>query len=350
MEFLKKFDLTLPQLAKLAGIVVLALVVLSFVAQFVGFGGSGISFIDDRVSTIGMSKGISPQMYSEDGAYDEESSFSNIQTMPDREPEYTPGDTAEDFEVKEYSATIETQDQKRDCDAVHALKARDDVVFESANMHDRGCSFTFKVKNESVENVLTTIQSLDPKELTETVYTIKRQIDRSTSDIEILEKKLATIEETLTSALSAYSDITNLASRTENADALARVISSKVSTIRQLTDERLQTSAQLDRMSRSHAEALDRLAYANFNVSVYENKFIDGVTLKDSWKSAIRKFVNDTNILIQELSIGLVSFLLIIVQLMVYFFILVFVARFGFVAVKRIWKREESPTNAETTM
>ena len=343
MEFLKKFDLTLPQLAKIVGLVALALVILSFAVQFLGIGqNNGSRFLENSVSTLSTKmQGIAGNdMYMSEPRYDSGVMNETGSIYPPIGGGYTPGDVAEDFEVKEYYAYIETRDKERDCGAVQALKTRTDVIFENANVQARGCSFTFKVKNANVESVLAVVNSLNPEELTANIYTIKRQLDSYTNEIGIIEKKLSTIEETLDSSLAAYNEITKLASRTENADALAKVISSKVSIIRQLTDERLQTSAELERLSRARSDELDRLEYTNFSVNITENKFVDGTDIKNSWKLAVKKFVNETNTLIQDLSIGLISFILTIVQLMIYFFIVVFVARFGFVVTKRIWKKE----------
>src|SRR3989339_753836 len=84
------------------------------------------------------------------------------------------------------------------------LKPREDVIFENASEYEKNCNYSFKVKRDSVKEILSIIESLDPKELNENTYTIKRLIEDYTSELEILQKKLNSIEETLNNAINAY--------------------------------------------------------------------------------------------------------------------------------------------------
>ena len=121
------------------------------------------------------------------------------------------GDQAEEFEVTEYNATIETRELDKTCSAVSGLKAQDYVIFENASEYNRGCSYVFKVKKDKADEILAIIKDLNPKELSDNTYTIKGLVDDFTGEIEILEKKLLSIDETLGKAVNAYDDITALA-------------------------------------------------------------------------------------------------------------------------------------------
>jgi len=252
---------------------------------------------------------------------------------------YTTGNDSEAFEVKEYAASIETRNRERDCGVIRALKSRTDVIFENANEYDRGCTYTFKVTKGSVEEVLGIIKNLDPKELSESSYTIKREVDDYTSEIQILENKLASLDKTLADAIASYDSITVLATKMGSVESLAKIIDSKLTIIERLTSARIETSNQLERIHRSKNEALDRLAYTYFTVNVYENKFADIKTIQDSWKAAVQQFIRETNVLIQELSIGLVTLFLTIVKFALYFVILLFITRFGWTFAKKVWER-----------
>jgi hypothetical protein len=255
------------------------------------------------------------------------------------EENYTPGSDAEDFEVKEYHSTIESRDTGRDCALVNELKSRSEVIFENAHEGDKSCSYTFKVENASVPDVLALLEDLDPKELTERSYTIKRQIDDYTSEIEILETKLASINATLESAIAQYDDITALATRVADVESLAKIINSKLSIIERLTQEQINTISQLERINRSKADQLDRLNYTYFYVSIYENKYVDGDRLKDSWKASVQRFVYEVNKTIQDLSVGLLALLLVVFKYVIYFFILLFVVRFGWEITQKVWRK-----------
>lgn len=260
-------------------------------------------------------------------------------SMPSPLPPQTTGDDAEAYEVTQYSAQIESRRSEDSCAQVSALKERDDVIFESANTYDRGCDFSFKVKHESVEDVLAFVESMDPKELSENTYTIKAQVEDFTSEVEVLEKKRASIDATLASALDAYEEITQLATNTQNAEALAKIIDSRIGIIERLTQERININEQLDRLARAKAQQLDRLEYTYFSVSVYENRFIDGENLKDSWKQAFKDFVRDANEIVQNLTVGLLLLLFLIAQWALYALIALFVAKYAWKVGKRIWYR-----------
>ena len=251
----------------------------------------------------------------------------------------TQGDDAENFEIKDYNAQIETRNLTNTCNSVAELKAREDVIFENASKYEKSCNYSFKVKTASVNEILDIIKSLDPKELNENIYTIKNVINDYSSEVEILEKKLASIESTLTTAIKAYDDITNVATRVQDVASLAKIIDSKIQIIEKLTKEKINVITNLDRLTRAKAEQLDRLEYTYFNIYVQENKFVDGQDLKDSWKLAIKSFVADTNQVIQDISINLALWILIVFQYILYFFILLFVTKYLWHLTKIIWKK-----------
>lgn len=251
----------------------------------------------------------------------------------------TTGDNAEDFEVTNYNASIETRKLTDTCGKVADLKKLDYVIFENSNNHDNGCNFVFKVKHEKVASVLDTIKSLDPKELTENTYTIKQQVEDYTNEIEVLQKKRDSIDETLRTALNAYNEITQLATKTQNAEALAQIIGSKVGIIERLTQEKININAQLDALSRAKSIQLDKLVYTYFNVNVFENKFVDFERIVDSWKNSLRNFVSRVNIIAQELTINLALFFLMIFQWLLYAGVLLVVVKYGWKFVKYFWNK-----------
>lgn len=276
-----------------------------------------------------------------DAADDVALSMRNVATspgMPVPNPTVT-GDDAEEFEVTEYHAQIETRSLGSACGTIMALKAREDVIFENATEGEHNCYYRFKVKEGSVEEILSIIEAMDPDELDENTYTIKEIVNDYTSEIEILENKLAAIEKTLTDAVAAYDEITELATNSQDAASLAKIIDSKVDIIERLTQERININARLERLERSKAEQLDRLGYTYFNVSIAENKFVDFETISDSWKQAVQNFVRDFNNIIQNITINLITLFFLIIQYVIYLLIILFVAKYGWRAAKRLWQR-----------
>lgn len=351
MDFLTKLNIKTSSILKMAGLAILAIVVLVFAFKLIGTSFNSL-FKKSGVSNISISSQGAPSYdYATEsgvatkGEYGMDSfglSIRNTQISQSSMPIYgssgTTGDDAEEFEVTEYTAYVETRELDKTCSDVAGLKSRGDVIFESSNEYRNSCGYIFKVKKESVADILGIIKGLDPKELSENTYTIKNLVEDFTSQSEILQKKLASIDETLAKAVSAYDNITALATRVQDVETLARIIDSKINIIERLTQERININSQLEMIERSKAEHLDRLEYTYFYVNIVENKIVDPQNLKDSWKAAIKEFVQDVNNIVQDVTINLVAVVLLILQYAIYLLIVLFVAKYGWRVVKRIWR------------
>lgn len=338
MEFLNRLNLSPKNLLKTIGLVFLgAIALMVLLALFNSFASplirqSGLKF---NAESDGLAKGGSMEM-SFDSAASTGLSARNI--MP--ETPASTGADAEDYEVTEYYARIETRNLEQTCSAVSGIKAKDYVIFESANEYDTGCSYFFKVKKENRQEIIDLIESLKPKDLAENTQTIKRLIDDYTSEEEILNKKLETVDETLNSAITAYDEIARVATQARDAESLAKIIDSKIRIIENLSQQKIDITAQLDRLARSKAEQLDRLEYIYFRVNIYESKYIDGQQLKDSWKNELKEFVRNFNAVIQKSSIGLVLTIFLILQYSLYILLIAIVAKLGWKILKKIWGKQ----------
>lgn len=322
------------------------IIALALIAQLTGLSFTGIASSKSGGFGGVMSGAPAYNMMAQD-SYSSESSVSygaklstrNVSPIMPPQPSGTVGNDAESYEVTDYNARVETRDIAETCGAITELKVLDYVIFENANESDRQCSYTFKVEHARVEEILAAIKELDPKDLTENTYTIKRQVDDFTSEMEILEKKRDSIDKTLESALRAYDEITAIATRTQNAEALAKVIDSKIGIIERLTQQRININATLDQLSRAKTEQLDRLLYTYFSVSAYENVYFDWENISDSWNTAVKDLVRSINSVLQSVTTGLLAFLLWLLPFIVYIFIIVFVAKYGWRGVKAVWQR-----------
>jgi hypothetical protein len=225
------------------------------------------------------------------------------------------------------------------CAKVAGLKTKDYVIFESASEYDLGCNYVFKVKKANVAEILAVIKEMNPKDLVENTYTIKALVEDYTSEIEILQKKLTSIDETLKKAVAAYDGVGTLATKIQNVETLTKIINNKIDIIERMTQQRININAQLEQIARAKAEQLDRLEYTYFSVNILEDKFIDGKSIKDSWKASVKKFVTDINQIVQDITVNLVAFLFTLLQYAIYLFIIIVVAKYGWKFVKYIWKR-----------
>lgn len=275
-----------------------------------------------------------------ESAYDEDMMKLSVRNTIS-EPGYNDsvGPDAEAFEVTEYGATIKTRNVEKACGAIFDLKQKDYVIFERSNHYTRGCDYRFKVAKDNVPEILAFVQKLDPEDLNENSYTIQRVVNDYTNEIEVLQKKLASIEDTLTNATNAYDELTIIATRAQDVESLTKIIDSKIKIIERLTEEKIYVNERLDRIERSKAEQLDRLNYTYFSINVYEDKFVDGTSIKDSWELSIKKFVRNINTIAQDITINLVAFLFYIVQYVIYAIIIFFLAKYLWHYGKHLWRK-----------
>lgn len=250
-----------------------------------------------------------------------------------------PGTDAEEYEVQQYFLSVETSDRERDCAVLLELKQRDDVIFESVNESTYGCNVTFKVARDSVESVLAYLEELDPRDVNENTYTIKREVSRYEDQISILEAKRRALDTALDDALTNFAEVEALARRTGDVASLAQITESKISSIERINASRLAVAMELDRLSRAKAEVLDQMNYAHFSVNVFEKELVRGDDLKDSWFAAVQRLVFDLNSFLQDLSIGFVQFVLSVVKYALYASVLYLIARPVIVRAAQAWKR-----------
>lgn len=256
---------------------------------------------------------------------------------PPHDPSYVPGEDAEEFEIQSFTVAYETNQLSATCDAISALKPNQDVVFTYAQSGEKYCAYRFKVATLALPEVLGYLESLDPKELTQTTESVKRRIDDFMDRRAILTQNADAVEAVLTEAIDSFDALSMLAEREGNADALARSITKKIELIDQLRQRREHIRNQLDSLNRAEAELRDRLAFVTFAVSVREVVYIDRERMSDSWRAALQRFVTTTNDLMQKVTVGLVSFILYLAVFAVYGFILLLVLKFGWRFVRDMW-------------
>ena len=343
LEKLKQIWQNSNALLKIVGVIIVVLIVLSLVSNLFGF----------TLRNFGLSNGltmISPsatrEMFYGEDSMDEGGMMkmgvanqAMPSPMPPSDGNFSGGNNAEDFEITEYNASIRTNDKEPVCSSIEQLKAKDYVVFENTNTYKTGCHYTFKVENEHAQEIYDIIDAFDPDNFAENTYTIKRRVDYITSEREILEEKLSSINTTLEESLNAYDEITRIATSTRDAESLATIIDSKVRLIEKLTQQRISINEQINRLDRNMSQQLERLDYTYFSVSVREDKYVDLENIKDSWKNAVQTFVHDTNSIIQGVTVGIIGLVLVVIQYVLYFFIVLFAAKFCWKHAKSLWMK-----------
>lgn len=337
MNLFKNFDWSLKSIAKIIGMILLGIIALTVVISLVSFS----------IKTI-FNTGYQNKDYGYDYAYDMDEGFrgemavmssSKMAIMPPiPEPGYSVGDDAEDYEVKEYYGTIKTRKLDDTCAVIANLKSREEIIFESSDKNKDYCNYRFKVTNDNAEEIVKLIEDFKPENFNASIYSIKKAIEGYDDELDILSKKLESIEDTLEEAQKSYDEISKIATRQNDAETLANIIDSKLKLIDKLTNERLQTKERIDRYNKSKADQLDRLNYTFFNINVYKDLIFDWKEIKDSWKYESKQLVRNINEVFQGISIHLATYLVRFAQVVIYIFISLFLLKFVWLGVKRVWK------------
>ncbi|MCF7846158.1 MAG: DUF4349 domain-containing protein [Candidatus Peribacteraceae bacterium] len=346
-HLLKNFDWSLKSVAKILGVFVLGVVALGIVAGIISFAFRTI--VSPFTANYGIGGGGG--YYAEEMAMDSASSYSAktlslssrniVPPIPGPDGEIVDA-TAEDYEVKSYSANYQPRDKTEICAAVANLKADPEIVFSSSNESDRSCYFTFEVPNERAEEILKILKDLDPEDLNANIYTIQKSVEGTSDQLAILTQKLEQTEATLADAQEAYEDLMKLATNSRDVENLTQLIRLKIEAIEQLAQSKISINQQIEQVQRNRADLLRQIANTTFNVSVYEQKFVDWQQISDNWKNAIREFVSDLTDLTQFVTVRLVSFVLYAAAGIVYLGIV-----FGFLKVlwilgKKVWKYKKN--------
>lgn len=332
---LKHFDWSFKSIAKIIGLVIAGIIVLTIVISLISLSFKTVFYGGNNYDKEYYNESIT-QNYTKSNSDSIQSLQQKIVLPPGQA---TTGDTAEDFEIREHNGTIRTRDLTETCGKITELKSLDYVIFENANEGENSCYYSFKVKIEQENEILAIIKKLDPENFNTQIQTIKRIVDDYDSELDILNKKLVSIEMTLSDAQKAYDELQQLATEKEDVESLAKIIDSKLNLIDRLTQQRIEIRTEIDQFNKAKSEQLDRLNYAYFNINVYEDLYIDVEQIKSTWKSEIKSFVRNVNDMLQNLTVNLVEYILNFFLISIYFFISLGLLKIVWVVTKKIWRK-----------
>ncbi len=343
MKFFENFDWSFKSIAKIIGLLLLGVISFSIIIALFSFSFKSLfNFGGNNYYPE-----AATQMAEFNNVYDGRSLSENVQqmrtglTIPTQiKDEFIKDDDSENFEIKEYFTSIRTRKLKENCETISKLKERDYVIFSSSEQSDKSCDFKLKVKKGNEDEIINVIKEFKPEIFNTKIETIKKIVEDYDSELDILKKKLISIEETLKNAQDAYDEITVLATKKQDVENLAKIIESKLNLIEKLSKERIDIKEQIDRFSKEKSEQLARINYSYFNINIYEDLLIDIKQIKDSWQYEIKSFVRNINGLIQDVSIHLATYTLRFVQAAIYFFISVLLVKLGWRITKKIWGKK----------
>lgn len=315
---------------KKVAIILMSVLILLFVLAAYGA-------VTNQARNIGSGNLNSPMM--DVGSNDSYSPSKAVSESIPTDPRYAIGNDAENFETKNITISFETNNLDNTCGQIGALKQKSEVIFLSAVRNDTSCYYSFKVANKESVNILSQLKALNPKEINEQIETIKKQIENSLNRRDILNQNLTSTEEILSEALTAYDNLINSATLQQNATALSTAINDKMNLIDKLKQRREQTRQEIDQLNRQLAEQTDKLEYTYFSVTVSEKVYFDSEKIADSWKYTLRNTLDTLNEIVQQLTLGLVTFIMYVLLYSLYLMIIIIVAKFGWRVVRIIGKK-----------
>ena len=354
MSLFKNFDWSLKSIAKILGLIFGGILAISLVTALVSFAYISVTGLFDNFKRSESSFSYDSSVESESAGFYGQANYggmpSGVMTsdiappiMPTPDPNYSTGTTAEDFEVKTYDGHIRTKNLDEVCNTIQSLKEKSYVIFETADQDNYNCYYQFKVEKAQTESVLSFIEGLDPENLNANVTSIKKGLEGVETELDILTKKLESIEQTLTNAQTAYDEISQLATDQQNADVLAKIIDSKLNLIERLSSEKLNIKSQIDYYNKNKADQLDRLEFTFFNISVNKDVIFNWESLKENWKGEMKFMVENISFVLQAMTLKFVTYLLYFVIGVIYLFISVFLLKFVWYGVRRIWRSGNHP-------
>jgi len=341
----KKFDWSFKSIIKFLGVIFLGIFGVVMITALVVFSYHSLTGVLSGTAQSESDFGYGGSKMANPAAYDGFSVASGDVTsemapgiMPTPGPGMSTGLDAEDFEVKAYDGQIKTKNLEEVCSVIEKLKQESYVIFESANKNDFDCYYQFKVEKEHTDSILKIIQALKPENLNANITSIKKSIEGVDTELEILTKKLQSIEETLASAQTSYDEISKLATDQQDAETLAKIIDSKLNLIERLSTERLNIKSQIDYSNKNKADQLDQLKFTFFTISVNKDVIFDWKALKENWKGEAKLLVENISHAAQTMTLKLLAYFVYFALGVIYLFISVFLLKFVWKGVKRIWK------------
>lgn len=242
------------------------------------------------------------------------------------------------YEARQYTATIKTGEYERVCSTIESWKPRADVMFEQVTRGETSASYRFKVTQQSAGALLAELQKLEPSDLTEQTEVVKKQLLLYTSELDVLQKREALLTETLDTVNSTYDELVALSKNANDVKTLANVIDDKLKYMQQLANQRIEVSRQIDAIAERKAELVDRIEYVTFYVTVQKYHILDTDGMKDSWVHALRVLAINANDTLQALTIGLLTFLLLLVKVVFFGLIVLVLVKYGWGMALRLWK------------
>ncbi len=251
--------------------------------------------------------------------------------------EWASGADAENYNVDTYNALIRTTRLDRLCDALASWRQYDYVIFESSEQGQHDCNFRFKVPQSDAQGIVHALEELKPVAFTSTSQTIKQQLRDDENELAVLTDELNAVRDTLLDADAQYKELMRIATQSENPDTIAQAVQNRINQIQNLSEQARAISAQIASVQANKADNQDQIRYAFFTVHVRDYNIVDTVALRDAWVTQMQRFVLQVNDILAGITLGMLGFLLRVVEIGFYLGIILILAKVGYQLIRKLW-------------
>ena len=322
----------LVKIAMIAGGGLLALLAL----LFVGWGVINLTATSTGLQTESTTSGFAPGV-----ARVQSDALGGGQGTISYQPSPTPyTHNLEAYETTDYRGHAQTERFAEACATLRTLKAEERFHFQSLTERRNQCSATFFTEEVHAADARAALARIDSIDLSRTTRSVTRLRARIDSQIDILEDRLRTIETTLTEAEADYDALRVLAREERDTESLTRAITDKIEVMEMLSERETRLTQQLTRLHRQAQDLEERLGMVKFNVSV-ERLFPIMNEDRHRFARAWDRFSDQLTFMGIALTAYLATFLLWMVQAVIYLAIVLVFARLLWFAVRLLWRRRE---------
>ncbi len=263
---------------------------------------------------------------------------SSYRPAPEPVPDgYTAG--LESYETTDYYINGRLKEFDNFCAEFTRLKADPNIHFKYLNESTNNCNATFYVAEERAEQTLSTLTTYKGIEFvrnTESVTRHRQQIQNQTS---ILEQQLASVSHSLATAEIQFDELADFARQSKDAAALSEAIRYKLQNIDNLTQRKINLTAQLNNLYQQSADLEERLNVVQFDVHVYRSNPINIGKYERQWEAAWEELKDQFTDTLIGLSAFFGIFLLWVFRIALYLIVLIVVLRAFWKFIKLLWRK-----------
>lgn len=256
-----------------------------------------------------------------------------------------------DYDTKSHNAFIESKNIEEDCDNFLSWLNADYIKRNSVNLNKKTCSFNIWIKRWNEDKFIEFINTFDVKELNTNITNMAKTYSWLTSKTEDIKKKIEETERLLEETKTWYDELWN-SIKIQNMwadwiDALNKIINNKANLINKFTQQREKLNDELNVYIKQITDLNEMIWYTDFYVYFSEKKVLDLESIKNGWYYDFKTMVYDVDETFRDLSVNLVSFVMIVLKSSIYIVISVlfflFFGKWLYVTWRKIikWKPQK---------